>query len=571
MNAKTGKLSRKLVQTLALVLVAVFVVSIPAASTDTAMELGQELQTVRTRTQGFTGEDVALAGADAWAQAEVEISDAPDDAVVSTVRVKYHIADSKPSDLEVHLLNSGAELSHALWNRESAEGTVLAQSSEEITAFQGTPVNGTWSLGVQGGESAGYIDDFSIVIYYDTEMPILQVEVEGEGTPGTPAFLRLPEDVAPNNLAPDNDEESSSQESSVTPQHVPPGATIIETMDFEGDFYPPGGYPVRWRVADQSDDGYQRWWDDAQCDPCGGDWAAWPADGGANGVYPCAGNDYPNRMEAWMVYGPFDLSDANDAGTEFSMWHRIEAGYDYVFFGVSSDGVHFSGLQWDGSANCTLYNIGYTDWVGDPSVWVAWMFRSDSSVTYAGPWVDNIVVWKTDECATVKVDPPESFPDRGSTFTVDVAIEDAQNLGAFEFELTYDPTCIQAVDASLGPFLGSTGRSVAPVGPTLRTGSITFGGYSWGSAAGPNGDGVLASISFLAGPNECDSTLHLQNVTLTDTAGGSHCIDHTEDGTAHVKPGCHNDCPEDINGDRVIDIVDIMLVADKWGQHCPTR
>jgi hypothetical protein len=64
--------------------------------------------------------------------------------------------------------------------------------------------------------------------------------------------------------------------------------------------------------------------------------------------------------------------------------------------------------------------------------------------------------------------------------------------------------------------------------------------------------------------------LQLQNVSVTDTAGDPQCV-YTEDGIVHVIPGCNPDCPEDINGDGVINIQDIMLVASKWGESCPTR
>jgi hypothetical protein len=571
MNAKKV---RKKVRMLTLVLTTLVLLSLalPGAGTGViGMEHGarQELQTVTARAQGSTGDDVPLAGEGEWAQASVEISGAPDDAVVSSVRVKYHVVDAEPSGLDVQLLTSGSEVSHALWNKASAEGTVLTQSTDEITTFQGAPVNGTWSLAVQGGDPEGYIDDFSVVVYYETEMSVLQVD----GPPGTPAILQLPEGAAPATLAPDGDEKpwpACGEGSSVAPQHVPPGATIIKEENFEGAF-PNSG----WVLADQSSDGYTRYWDDASCDPCGGDWAAWPAAGGPDGINPCAGHDYPNNMEAWMVYGPFDLSDATDAGTEFVMWREIEPDYDYVFFGVSHDGTSFTGLVWDGAAGCTLHNIGYSDWLGDPSVWVAWMFYSDGSVTYAGPWVDDIVIWKIgdDGGPTIKVDTPspEMRVPKNRTFTVDVVIEDADDLGAFEFQLTYNNTCVQATDATLGPFLGSTGRSVADVGPTIGTGIVTYGAYSWGAGAGPNGDGVIATVTFQAGANECCSSLHLQNVTVTDTAGSAQSAS-TEDGRVCVVQGCpDSNCPEDINCDGVINIVDIQLVASKYGRSCPTR
>ncbi len=569
MNTERSKPNRKLLPKLALALSALLLLSLAlilagTSATSLANEARQAAQTVTARAQGSTGEDVPLAGAEGWARAAVEISGAPDDAVVSAVRVKYNVVYPEPSELEVQLFTSGAEASHTLWDKDSAEGAVLTQSTEELTAFQGVPVNGVWSLAARGGDSEGYIDDFSIVVYYETEMPTLQVE--GEGPPGTPGFLRLPEGAAPVNVSPDKDEKPAAEESPAAPQDVPPGAIILKTEDFQASFPNPG-----WEVLDLSNDGYQRYWDDAGCDRCGGDWAAWPADGGANRVNPCAGNNYPNNMYTWMIYGPFDLSDANNAGTEFVMWHDTEVSYDWVFFGFSSDGNNFSGWFFDGYVDCTVWNAYYGSMLGDPSVWVAWVFYSDSSTRDRGAWVDDIVIWKEVICdVTVKIDPPEKTVYLDLPFTADVAIEDAVDLGGFEFDLIYDPTCVAATDATLGPFLGSTGRSVGEVGPTFGTGSVTYGGYSWGASPGPNGDGVLATVTFQAGSSECDSALHLQNITVTDTDGNPQtaCPEH---GLVRVRPGCDPYCPEDVNLDGVVNIVDIMLVASKWGQSCPTR
>jgi hypothetical protein len=295
----------------------------------------------------------------------------------------------------------------------------------------------------------------------------------------------------------------------------------------------------------------------------------WPADGGANRAPVCSGADYPNDLNSWVVYGPFDLSDASQAGTEFVMWHEIEPSYDAVCFGVSENGTDFSVLCWDGYADCTLYDIPYTDYVGDPSVWVAWIFISDYSITYRGPWVDDVIIWKQ-EGMTMRIAPPMVDANAGADFSIDVAIVDAVDLGAFEFSLLYDPSCVGAVSVDLGPFLGSTGRTAVPVGPTFDAESVTFGAYSFGSPTGPNGEGVLATVHFTAGASECSSLLHLQNAALTDTAGNPR-TPTLQDGYVNVIAGCNSDCPEDINGDGVIDIRDVQLVVSKWGQSCPTR
>jgi hypothetical protein len=578
MNTKRNKLDHSVIPLFVLAVVTVVVLSLilvpprigATASLAASSQQGPEMVTVRQ--SGSTGEDVPLARPGEWAQASVEISGAPDDAVISHVQVKYSVVYSQPGDLEVQLLNSGTEVTHALWNRESAEGPELTRSAGEINAFQGAPVNGTWSLAVKGGEQEGYIDGFSINVYYETDMPVLRQE---GGTPGQPGFLRLPEGVTPASLPQDEDEKPGTSEegSSVVPMDVPPGATILKTENFEGTF--PNSL---WAAWDTSSDGYERYWDDASCDECGGDWAAWPADRGADYVNVCAGDDYPNNMETWMRYGPFDLSDASSAGTEFVMWREIEQYFDWVYFGVSADGTSFTGIFWDGTAGCTSHNVSYDAWVGDSTVWVAWVFSSDSSVTYEGPWVDDIVIWKHQavQPCDIRMEPASKTVGQGSAFTFDVWIDNVDDLGGFQFDLDYDPSVVN-VDVSSyggaepGPFPGSTGRSVFETGPTVNntTGDMTYGVYTTGAASGASGSGTLATIYFTA-ENPGTSTLDLSNVQVTDTAGPPVNVipcNPPVDGTVEVT-AC-SDCRADLDNDGDVDIVDIMTVVGCWGQPCP--
>jgi len=120
----------------------------------------------------------------------------------------------------------------------------------------------------------------------------------------------------------------------------------------------------------------------------------------------------------------------------------------------------------------------------------------------------------------MKVDPAIKVVAPGGTFSVTVAIENAVDLGAFEFELTYNPSVVQLNSVAQGPFLGSTGRNVSEVGPTFGSGSVTYGAFTFGAEPGPNGDGVLAILTLQA-TSVGTSTLHLQNIVATDTSAVS--------------------------------------------------
>ena len=119
----------------------------------------------------------------------------------------------------------------------------------------------------------------------------------------------------------------------------------------------------------------------------------------------------------------------------------------------------------------------------------------------------------------VRLEPADLVVDLNETFVVQVVIEEAANLGAFQFDLTYDPSILQVQGAAVGDFLGSTGQSVVPVGPETNNaeGRMAFGAASFGSGPGANGTGVLAIITCIA-QGGGSTVLELQEVQVLDTA-----------------------------------------------------
>ncbi len=177
-----------------------------------------------------------------------------------------------------------------------------------------------------------------------------------------------------------------------------PGKATTQILHetFEGAF--PAG---AWFAYD--DDGTTNgevFWDDTSHRPYAGSWSAWCADGGPDASGP--GGNYANNMNAWMVYGPFSLSDAVGGSFSFRYWNVSELGWDYFKYLVSIDGTSFYGTQDSGNSGGWLTrSVDLTsvptlgDVTGDSSVWVAFHFTSDSSVTYEGAYVDEVYVQKT--------------------------------------------------------------------------------------------------------------------------------------------------------------------------------
>jgi hypothetical protein len=119
--------------------------------------------------------------------------------------------------------------------------------------------------------------------------------------------------------------------------------------------------------------------------------------------------------------------------------------------------------------------------------------------------------------ATVHIEVPSTqISPGGDDFTVAVMVNDVTNLGALQFDLSYDPAVLSFVDVQEGPFLGSSGREVQCLPPRAGPGTLQFACVTLGATPdGPTGSGVLATITFR--PLKAGSSpLHFARLTLTD-------------------------------------------------------
>lgn len=118
---------------------------------------------------------------------------------------------------------------------------------------------------------------------------------------------------------------------------------------------------------------------------------------------------------------------------------------------------------------------------------------------------------------------PETPVQVGQPLTVNIYIDNASNLGSFEFEFVFDSATVSATpaDLHLADFLGSTGRitgelrrAAAPPDPDRAI----FGAYSYGPRTGPNGSGLLATVTMTA-LAAGSSPLTLEGLQVTDIQG----------------------------------------------------
>ncbi|MBM3157957.1 MAG: hypothetical protein FJ004_11840, partial [Chloroflexi bacterium] len=129
-----------------------------------------------------------------------------------------------------------------------------------------------------------------------------------------------------------------------------------------------------------------------------GTYSVYCAAAGSAGVSPPG--PYPHNMNAWMVAGPFDLSDAVDAYLSFAAWLKTESGYDWLYAGVSvNGGTYFYGNRYSGEQSgfydIDLKNVNVLgDVRGYRNVYIAFWFQSDSTVNNEGVYVDEVYLQK---------------------------------------------------------------------------------------------------------------------------------------------------------------------------------
>ena len=182
----------------------------------------------------------------------------------------------------------------------------------------------------------------------------------------------------------------------------------IFSDDFEGDF-PGNSWEAYANISPEPDveTNVNAFWGKTNYRSYSGNNSVWCAKDGPAGVDPAG--DYPNNMDAWMIAGPFDLSDALTANLDIWLWLQSEYDsfwgviYDYVLVGVSIDGGNtFYGVNYGGDSDgwiwrsLDLSNVFYLGSIlGEPEVYIALEFYSDYSNTYAGAYIDDVILRKS--------------------------------------------------------------------------------------------------------------------------------------------------------------------------------
>ena len=192
---------------------------------------------------------------------------------------------------------------------------------------------------------------------------------------------------------------------------------------------------------------------------------------------------------------------------------------------------------------------------------------------------------------TVYVDPEESTVKLCQTFKIDVNVADVSGLQGLDFCLSYDTTILDGLEVEEGSFMASFGLTIVAYKeidndykPTV--GRIWFAVALLGDAFA-DGSGTLATVTFNAtalGESELDlhsilpykpdkvklCTCGPEPITNTAVDGyvvvSSNPGDPPEDPPEDPPPDPPTNPPDsDVNGDGIVDIRDLALVASLYG------
>jgi hypothetical protein len=239
---------------------------------------------------------------------------------------------------------------------------------------------------------------------------IIGLDVDASTKFEPPVSDPIPADEKPGMLETVKQFFSSFTRSYVPYQNHITGWTTIFSDHIEGAF------PGDWNVFDNdgSNNG-EYFWAKKDCRPYTGSYSAWVVGAGADGSALSCSSAYPDNAQSWMVYGPFSLEEATDAEFIFMYWLNSEPIYDDLFVGASIDGNSFYGETNSGDQDWTEKNFDLTDvytlgdLTGQPEVWVAIAFQSDSSVSYSeGAYVDNIEIRQYVDGEPTVTPPPQN-------------------------------------------------------------------------------------------------------------------------------------------------------------------
>ena len=154
----------------------------------------------------------------------------------------------------------------------------------------------------------------------------------------------------------------------------------------------------------------------------------------------------------------------------------------------------------------------------------------------------------------------------GDTFTVDISAEAAFDLAKWQLDIAFDPAALEAVDVSEGDFLKMGGETTSFQGGSIdnAAGNITGLSAERLGDQGVSGVGSLLQVGFKA-KSSGETKLTLQNFQFDAITGGNAAVESYEI-TLTIEEQL---IAGDVNRDGQVNILDLVLVAQQFGQSVP--
>ena len=198
----------------------------------------------------------------------------------------------------------------------------------------------------------------------------------------------------------------------------------------------------------------------------------------------------------------------------------------------------------------------YTGHTG--SVWSV-SFSPDGNTIASGSSDGTVLLWELNPApildTVVSLSPASvASPDVSEQITFSLNIVGGQNIAGYQAAVHFDNTVLRYVQSDNGTYL-PTGASFTP--PQVEGNTVQIAASSL--AGETMGDGILATITFEVVAVK-ESTVRLSDVILTNSTGET-----TNPQTENAEITEPTQLPEDVNGDGVVNIVDLTLVATNFG------
>jgi PKD repeat protein len=110
----------------------------------------------------------------------------------------------------------------------------------------------------------------------------------------------------------------------------------------------------------------------------------------------------------------------------------------------------------------------------------------------------NIVTVSSPSSTIVLVEPSISGAVPGKTFTVDVEIENVDNLYSYQVNMSFDPNILEYVNVTEGDILKEQPEGTITVPPLVEDGWVLFFWSTKSQYSGVDGSGTLATVEFKA-------------------------------------------------------------------------